>query len=42
MARMETLQKIANVLVYVYLLTTTGYTVFAKGRIADIFHGYQT
>lgn len=42
MARMEILQKAANVLVYIYLLTTTGYSVFAKDRIADIFHGYQT
>lgn len=42
MARIELLQKIANLLVYVYFVTTTGYYLLSKDRIADVFAGYQT
>ncbi|KAI8141733.1 hypothetical protein BJV82DRAFT_617330 [Fennellomyces sp. T-0311] len=42
MARIDVVQKVANVIIFVYFAAVTGYTFFGKDRIADLFGDFPT
>ena len=42
MTRIDIIQKVANVIVYIFFVSMTGYTIFGKDKIANLLDEYET